>query len=101
MFKWFKQDALRLGFILGLLAPFLSLLVYYMLKFYPLYSLGDMYHALRTNKQMVTAISIPCLFLNIMLFTLYINSHRDKTAKGIFSVTLIIAIGALLFKFLG
>ncbi len=55
---------------------------------------------MRTNKSQVTAISVPCLVLNIVLFTVYINSHRDKTAKGVFAATLIYAIVALLFKFI-
>jgi hypothetical protein len=29
----------------------------------------------------------------------YINSHRDATAKGIFVATILYAIAALLFKF--
>ncbi|PWT94937.1 MAG: hypothetical protein C5B52_18985 [Bacteroidetes bacterium] len=96
----FKRDNLKFGLILGLLAPFLSLLIFYFIKFFPLFSFGDMFEALRTNKQMVTAISIPCLFLNILLFTLYINSHRDKTAKGIFAITLVFAVASLIFKFM-
>jgi hypothetical protein len=56
---------------------------------------------LKTNKRLVTAISIPCLFLNVILFTIYINSRRDSTAKGIFASTLVYAIASLLFKFLG
>jgi hypothetical protein len=35
---------------------------------------------------------------NIALFTYYINTTRDKTAKGIFAVTLIYGIGVLLLK---
>ena len=52
------------------------------------------------NKNQVTAISVPCLVLNIALFTFYINTRRDKTAKGIFAITLVYAIGALLLKYL-
>jgi hypothetical protein len=63
--------------------------------------MGDMFDALKTNKRLVTAISIPCLFLNVILFTIYINSRRDSTAKGIFASTLVYAIASLLFKFLG
>jgi hypothetical protein len=54
---------------------------------------------LQGNKQLVTALTIPCLLLNIVLFTFHINGQRDKTAKGIFTVTLIYAVTALLFKF--
>ena len=71
-------------------------MVYYFAKFYPLISVGDFIYFVRTNKNQVTAISVPCLVLNIALFTFYINSHRDETAKGIFAITLVYAIGALL-----
>jgi hypothetical protein len=95
-----KKDNLRFGLILGLVAPILSLLVYYFIKFYPTYSVGEFLYYMRTNKALITAISVPCLVLNIVLFTFYINSHKDHTAKGIFAATLIYAILSLLLKFL-
>jgi hypothetical protein len=95
-----KKDNLRLGIILGLVAPIISLLIYYFVKFYPTFSLRDFFFFLKTNKSQITAISVPCLVLNIALFTFYINSHRDNTAKGIFAATLVYAILALLFKFI-
>ena len=97
----FKKDNLVFGLILGFITPLLSLVIYYFVKFYPVFSMGDMFDALKTNKRLVTAISIPCLFLNVILFTVYINSRRDSTAKGIFASTLVYAIASLLFKFLG
>ena len=96
----FKKDNLRLGMVLGLIAPIISLVIYYFVKFYPLYSVRDFFEFIRTNKSQITAISVPCLVLNIVLFTVYINSHRDQTAKGVFAATLIYAIIALLFKFI-
>lgn len=95
-----KRDNLRLGLLLGFLAPLLSLVVYYFIKFYPLFSIGDFFGFLHTNKNQISAISVPCLLINIILFTLYINTHRDQTAKGIFAITLVYAIVALLFKFM-
>jgi hypothetical protein len=49
----------------------------------------------------VTAITIPCLLVNIILFTFYINTRRDQTAKGIFAITLVYAIASLMFKMWG
>ena len=95
-----KRDNLKLGLILGFIAPILSLAVYYLVKFYPLFSVKDFFEFIRTNKGQITAISVPCLVLNIALFTFYINSHRDKTAKGVFVVTLVYAIATLLLKFI-
>ena len=95
-----KRDSLKLGFVLGFIAPIVSLVVYYFIRFYPLFTVSDFFNFVRTNKSQITAISVPCLLLNIALFTIYINSHRDKTARGIFGITLIYAITALLLKFI-
>jgi hypothetical protein len=94
-----KRDNLKLGFVLGFVAPILSLGIYYLIKFYPLFTVGDFFGFLASDRAQITAVSVPCLVLNIALFTIYINSHRDKTAKGIFAVTLIYAIAALLVKY--
>ena len=95
----FKKDNLRFGILLGFIAPILSLVVYYFLRFYPLFTVSDFFEFLGSSKNQITAVSVPCLLLNIALFTFYINSRRDQTAKGIFAVTLIYAIGALVLKF--
>lgn len=95
----FKKDNLRLGLALGFIAPLLSLVVYYFVKF-SMFSVSDFLRYISDNKRVITGIVVPCLILNIALFTLYINTHRDKTAKGIFAVTLVYAIIALLLKFL-
>lgn len=97
----FKRDDFKLGLVLGLVLPLISLLIYYFVKFYPLYSMGDMFNAFTTNKSLVRAISIICLFLNVALFTVYINSRKDKTAKGIFAVTIIYAVSSLIFNYFG
>lgn len=95
-----KKDNLRLGILLGFIAPLISLVIYYFVRFYPLFTVSDFFHFVSENKNQVTAISVPCLVLNIALFTIYINTRRDKTAKGIFAITLIYAIAALLLKYL-
>ena len=95
----FKKDDLRFGMLMGFIAPLLSLVAYYFIKFYP-FSVKDCLNFIAENKQLITGISVPCLLLNIALFTFYINTRRDKTAKGIFTITLIFAIAALLLKFI-
>ena len=95
----FKKDNLRFGMLLGFIAPLLSLVAYYFIKF-SLFSVADLLRFIGNNNNQITAISVPCLVLNIALFTFYINTRRDKTAKGIFAITLIYAIAALLLKFI-
>ena len=94
-----KRDSIRLGIVLGFLAPLLSMVIYYFVKF-SAFSVGDTLTFIKNNKNLITAICVPCLILNIALFTIYINTRRDKTAKGIFAITLVYAIAALVIKFI-
>jgi hypothetical protein len=98
--EFLRRDNLKLGLIIGLIGPIVGLYGYYLWKF-SLYSFGDFFEALRQNKPLVTAITIPCLLVNIVFFTIFINSKKDQTAKGVFAVTLIYAVAALLFKIWG
>lgn len=95
-----RKDDFKLGLILGLLLPVVSFLGYYVWKF-SVYSFSDYIFYLRTNKALVTAITIPCLVLNMVIFTYYINSKLDRTAKGIFAVTLLYALASLAVKYFG
>jgi ABC-type uncharacterized transport system permease subunit len=46
----------------------------------------------------LTAALSMSLLLNAVLFTLYINSRKDKTAKGIFITTLVYGLAVLIIK---
>ncbi|HVM86704.1 MAG TPA: hypothetical protein VMT76_00855 [Puia sp.] len=94
----FKKDSFKLGILLGFIAPIFSLVIYYFVKF-RFFSVKDFLTFIASNTNQITAISVPCLVLNIALFTYYINTRLDKTAKGIFAVTLLYAIAALVLKF--
>ena len=96
----FKRDNIKFGLLLGFLAPVLSLVIYYLVKFFPLFTVSDFFQFVADNPNQITAISVPCLVLNIALFTYYINTHRDNTGKGIFAVTLVFALATLLAKFI-
>jgi hypothetical protein len=95
----FKKDDFKFGLLIGFLAPLLSLVAYYFIKF-SAFSVWDVLRFLGQNKSQITALSVPCLLLNIGLFTFYVNTNRDKTAKGLFAVTLFFALGTLVVKFL-
>jgi prepilin signal peptidase PulO-like enzyme (type II secretory pathway) len=95
-----KKDTLTRGFIIGLLAPVITLVGYYYAKVAP-NSWGDFFKFLGTEKRLLSSLTVICLLPNIALFTWFINTHRDATAKGIFAVTLLFAIVSLLVKFIG
>lgn len=94
----FKKDNLVFGLALGLIAPVIGFLVYKLIKF-QLFSLEDMIHYLKVNPNLITTFISVSLLANAVLFTLYVNGHRDKTAKGIFIVTVVYAAIAMIFKY--
>jgi len=95
-----KKDDLKFGILLGLIGPLIGFFGYYFWKF-SMYSVADFMVALKQNKPLVTALTITCLLVNIGIFTLFINMRKDQTAKGIFAITLVFAVAALLFKIWG
>ena len=95
-----KKDNIKLGLIIGLLMPVIGILVFYMWKFSSI-SFSEFWGYLTTHKNLITSLSVICLFLNVVVFTLYINTKRDQTAKGIFAITVVFGIAALVFKFWG
>ena len=93
-----KKNSLLLGLILGLIAPLLGTLGYYFWKFYPTYSVGDFIRVILSEKTILSALSTFALFANVVLLTVYLNTRRDETAKGIFVVSCVYAIAAIVAK---
>lgn len=96
-----KRDNLKLGLILGLLGPALGLVVVYLVRseFNGVKFIDFLDLFIHSNK-LITSIGALCLLANAVLFTIYINTHRDSTAKGIFLTTVIYGIGILVLKIL-
>jgi hypothetical protein len=94
----FKKDNLKLGLILGLFAPILGIFGFYLWKFRRL-SFGEFIQYLGLERNLLSSVVSFSLLANAVLFTIYINGHRDKTARGIFIVTCIYAVAALVLKF--
>ncbi len=95
----FKKDNFVFGLALGFIAPFFGFLLYKFIKFRP-FTIAEMFQWLKLNPNLITVFISVSLFANAVLFTIYINGRRDKTAKGIFVMTILYAIVALLFKYM-
>ena len=96
----FKKDNFWLGTVLGLIGPVIGFALFKLIK-YSRFSLKEMYQWMTMNHNLITAWVSVSLFANALLFTLYVNARIDKTAKGIFLITVMYAIAALLIKFFG
>ena len=86
-----------MGLILGLFTPLIVFIIIYVARFSS-YSFDEFIRVFFRENRLITFFGVWCLVGNIALFTYYINTNKDKTAKGIFAVTLIYGIGVLLLK---
>ena len=94
-----KKDNLRIGIALGFLAPVLAIFGYYFFKFYPNdVTLGEFWQLLMQNRSFFTGLTSIALIANAVLFTIFINTRRDQSAKGVFVITLMYGIAVLLVK---
>ena len=93
-----KLDKLPFGIVLGALAPVLGIVVYKFTKA-PSYSFSEFINMFFHTKPLLTAVGSLCLIANIILFTLFINARRDKTAIGIFIMTVMYGAMILYAKF--
>jgi hypothetical protein len=96
----FRKDNFILGITLGSLAPVLGILLFKVYRL-PGITTEDFWLILtQPGHRILTAAMSFSLLLNAALFTLYINFHKDHTAKGIFVTTLIYGLIILSIKFL-
>jgi hypothetical protein len=91
------KDNLKLGMILGFIAPLIVFLIVYFIRFSG-YAFDEFLRVFINEKKLITFWGVWCLVGNIALFTYYINTAKDKTAKGIFAITVVYGIGILLLK---
>ena len=94
----FKKDNFIFGLALGLVAPVIGFMLFKIYKFKGL-TLSEMLQWMKFNPNLISVSISVSLMANAILFTIYINGHRDKTAKGIFILTIIYAIIAMIFKY--
>ena len=95
----FKRDSLKLGLILGMIGPIAGLVVIYFIKFSSA-SFKEFLDLFLNTNRLITSVGSLSLLANVILFTVYINTQRDNTAKGIFLFTLIYGIAILILKVL-
>ncbi len=95
----FKKDNFIFGAILGFVGPILGILLFKFVKFQS-FSFANVFKYMyleQGHRTFSVALSL-ALMINAVLFTIYINTHRDHTAKGIFVLTLIYGLIVLSIK---
>jgi hypothetical protein len=92
-----KKDNLRLGLVLGIIGPLLGLILIWQWKLNEV-SFVEFLEQFLSNNRLITSIGSLSLLANAVLFTIYINTERDETAKGIFISTVVYGIAILILK---
>jgi hypothetical protein len=95
----FKKDNLLFGCILGFISPLIGILLFKYYKF-QVFSFKEVFQFMYYEPGHATlsvALSLS-LLLNAALFTIYINTSRDNTAKGIFATTMFYGLIILIIK---
>ena len=99
----FRKDSFILGTILGFIGPILGIVLYKYLKL-SAFSFSQTIHYMiyeDTGHHLFTVALSLALLVNAALFTVYINTHKDKTAKGIFALTCVYGLLVLCIKTFG
>ena len=94
-----KKDNFLMGILMGIVAPILGILVFKTYKF-RIFSYREtfQYMYLEPGFKTLTVALTLSLLLNALLFTIYINTNKDKTAKGIFVTTMLYGLFVLIIK---
>lgn len=97
-----RKDNFIFGFIMGLLLPLGGVIIYRYAKLGS-FSTREVFQYLiyQPGHSLLTVALSLSLLANAVLFTLYINAHIDKTAKGVFVATLIYGLTVLSLKTFG
>lgn len=95
-----KKDNLVFGLTLGFITPIVAMFAYYLIQF-RLFKISEFFQVMMQQKSLMSGIISISLLANAVIFTLYINKHIDKTARGIFIATCVYALVALGIKWFG
>lgn len=101
MLKIFTRDNVKLGLVLGFLAPFIGIYGYYFIKMRAAGSFLDFLKFLGDKDYghaILTSALTFSLLVNAIFFTIYVNTDKYKTGKGIFIMTMIYAIPLIIMK---
>ncbi len=95
-----KLNKIPFGITLGALAPVLGIMLYYFIKVDTSeMSLGQFLERFFKTKSILTTLGSLFLIVNIVFFTLFVNAKSDKTAIGIFIMTVMYGLIILYAKF--
>ena len=92
-----KADNLKLGLLLAIVLPFAVVMLLYFIRF-SYYPFSEFLTVIRQENRLITFFAAWCLVANIALFTLFINTRRFQSSRGVFIVTVVYGLLFLVLK---
>ncbi len=92
-----KLDSQVIGLAFGLIAPIIVFFGFYVFK-YSQIPFSEFLDFLRGANVIVQVLSI-CVIINLLIFFLFIWTHRYFSARGVIMATFVYAIIVVIFKF--
>jgi hypothetical protein len=99
MIRFWRADDQRLGALLGLTAPVLGTVGYYLIRFRQ-FPFRDYWRVLGEQSSLLTGVLSLSLLVSVAWFTWFTNTEKHKTARGVFLATCGYAALGLLWKWL-
>jgi len=93
-----KFDSMWLGTILGVLMTFVSIFAFYLIRFADL-TIHDYFKLLIENRFLFAPIVSISGVPNLVVFFLFLNKEKYKTARGVILATFIIVVAVLIIKY--
>jgi hypothetical protein len=95
-----KLDKYPFGVAIGTIAPLLGIFLFYFTKGYSnMIGPFDFIEIFFKEKKLLTAGGSLSLVINIILMTVFLNMKKDKTAIGIFGMTVMYGLIILYARF--
>ena len=92
-----KYDNQKLGLIIGLLAPIITMFLIYLFAFNQ-YNFKELIDVLLAKRVFTKIVSL-CVIPNLAFFFLFINKYYHRSARGVLTATIIFAIFVFVTKF--
>ncbi len=92
-----KINSIKLGMLLGIIAPILSMLVIYLIQFSE-YNFQELIDFLLAKRLFTKIISL-CVIPNLALFFLFLNKNYYSSARGVLMSTILFAFFVFITKF--
>jgi len=90
------KDNLLTGLLIGIASPLLAFSMYAKIKF-PEESVESIYHHVK-SLGIVSAVLSMSVFVNLLVFFLFIWSHAERSARGVLVATFIYAFAVVILK---